>query len=146
MSLSVNSSHNEIFVTDFNSTRTVHSVGVHPQTWINKTVSSRSKRKHRDTKTFLLASWHRPQLKEIVVLLYQDQVALVAWTKNKIWLQFETGFGENGVAEDLPSLPNSFEAMKIVWNFPFVSACSYCSYLWYSHFFFAVHICVALVN
>lgn len=63
MGVGVNSSHNEIFVTDFNSTRTVHSVGVHPQTWINKTVSSRSKRKHRDTKTFLLASWDRAHLR-----------------------------------------------------------------------------------
>lgn len=146
MGVSVISSCNEVFVTHFNNTRTVDSVGVHVRTWIYKTARSRSKRKHRVTKAFLLASWDRAQLKEIVVLLYQDQMALVAWRKTRIWPQFKRGFGGNDVAKYLPNLPNYFEAMKVVWNFPFVSAYSYCSYLWYNHFFFPVHIRVASIN
>ena len=78
MGVNVISSCNEVFVTDFSNTGTVDSVGVHARTWIYKTASSRSKRKHRDTKTFLLESWDTAQLKEIVMLLYQDQIALVA--------------------------------------------------------------------
>lgn len=55
MGVSVISSCNEVFVTAFDNTRTVDTVGVHTRTLIYKTVSSRSKRKLRDTKTFLLA-------------------------------------------------------------------------------------------
>lgn len=43
------SSCNEVFVTAFDNTRTVDTVGVHTRTLIYKTVSSSSKRKHRDT-------------------------------------------------------------------------------------------------